>query len=108
MDSSCCCCSKVLDEIFKLKEVVEKLLFAFNNRETFHDEERPKKKRRHNSNRCPESSFKEYVHQEVLQENYQKIVSGLDFSKGHVLYRLLQSEAISESDHESILNLGQK
>lgn len=52
--------------------------------------------------------LKEYVHQEVLQENYQKIVSGLDFSKGHVLDRLLQSEAISESDHESILNLGQK
>lgn len=51
---------------------------------------------------------KEYVHQEVLQENYQKIVCGLDFSKGHVLDRLLQSEAISESDHESILNLGQK
>lgn len=51
---------------------------------------------------------KEYVHQEVLQENYQKIVCGLDFSKGHVLDRLLQSDAISESDHESILNLGQK
>lgn len=51
---------------------------------------------------------KEYVHQEVLQENYQKIVCGLDFSKGHVLDRLLQSDAISESDHETILNLGQK
>lgn len=51
---------------------------------------------------------KEYVHQEVLQKNYQKIVCGLDFSKGHVLDRLLQSDAISESDHESILNLGQK
>lgn len=58
MESSCCCCSKVFDEIFKLKEVVEKLLFAFNNRETFHNEERPKKKRRHFSHRCPESSLK--------------------------------------------------
>lgn len=104
-----------MDDISKLKESqkniiegVEKLLFAFNNRETFHDEERPKKKRRHFSNRCPESSLKEYVHKEVLQENYQKIVSGLDFSKGHVLDRLLQGDAISESDHEIILNLGQK
>lgn len=52
--------------------------------------------------------LKEYVHKEVLQENYQKIVCGIDFSKGHVLDRLLQGEAISESDHESILNLGQK
>lgn len=115
MDTSCCCYAKVLDDISKLKESqniilegVEKLLFAFNNRETFHDEERPKKKRRHFSNRCPESSLKEYVHKEVLQENYQKIVSGLDFSKGHVLDRLLQGDAISESDHEIILNLGQK
>lgn len=54
-----------MDDISKLKESqkiilegVEKLLFAFNNRETFHDEERPKKKRRHFSNRCQESSLK--------------------------------------------------
>lgn len=52
--------------------------------------------------------LRDYVHKEVLQENYQKIVSGLDFSKGHVLDRLLQGDAISESDHEIILNLGQK
>lgn len=65
MDTSCCCYAKVLDDISKLKESqnnilegVEKLIFAFNNRETFHDEERPKKKRRHFSNRCPESSLK--------------------------------------------------
>ena len=49
-----------------------------------------------------------YVHKEVLQEKYQKIVDRLDFSKGHVLDELVQEEAISESDHENILKLTQK
>lgn len=44
MEFSCCCCLKVFDEIFKLKEVVEKFLFVFNNREIFYNEEWFKKK----------------------------------------------------------------
>ena len=49
-----------------------------------------------------------YVHKEVLQEQYRKIVDRLDFSKGHMLDELVQGEAISESDHENILKLSQK
>ena len=49
-----------------------------------------------------------YVHKEVLQEKYRKIVDRLDFSKGHMLDELVQGEAISESDHENILKLSQK
>lgn len=44
----------------------------------------------------------------MLQENYQTIVNRLDFSHGQVLDNLLQSDAISESDHEVILKLSPK
>lgn len=50
-----CCCLKVLDEIFKLKEVVEKFLFVFNNREIVYDEECLKKKCCYFLNCCFES-----------------------------------------------------
>ncbi|XP_056010269.1 uncharacterized protein LOC130051727 isoform X2 [Ostrea edulis] len=70
----------------------------------------PGKKRRtcRSSHRFPESSVKENVHKEVLQEKYQQIVNRLDFSKDDILDKLVEGEAISQSDHETILKLSSK
>lgn len=64
--------------------------------------------RKRNVPNFPESSIKEFVHKEVLRENYQKLVNRIDFSKGHLLDHLLEREAISESDNENIMRHSQR